>query len=170
MSKKVYIAASFAYEDRNKTEERKRQIEEIVSLIQVKRSDWEFYLPHKLKIENAWDISLEEWSRAVYEHDVQALDEADVIIFISYGKENNAGSVWEVGYAIGQRSIGQCYDEGYDFEETLWHRKVICVKMTDEPESLMVSCSCDIILKKEEIQDYDWNNLPDYKTNLDKLS
>ena len=166
MKKKVYVAASFAYEDKEKTEQRKKEIEEVVSLIQEKNPDWNFYLPHKLKIPNAWDISLEEWSRAVYEHDVEELTNCDLVIFISYGKENNAGSVWEVGYVVGYQNgsddygdMGGCYP-----------KEIMCIKMTNEPESLMVSCSCNIILKKEEIESYDWFNRPYYKTNLDKLS
>ena len=54
--KKVYIAASFAYEDRNRTESRKADIERVVSKIKEKL-DANFYLPHQLKIENAWDMS-----------------------------------------------------------------------------------------------------------------
>lgn len=53
----VYVAASFAYEDREKMNKRKSEIEEVVSKINLKTN---FYLPHQLKIENAWDISLAE--------------------------------------------------------------------------------------------------------------
>ena len=151
--KKVYVAASFAYEDKEKTEERKKQIEEVVSQIKkIVGRKFGWYLPHQFKIENAWDISLEEWSQKVFDHDLLCLGEADLVIFISYGKENNAGAVWEVGYA---------------FAENI---KTIVIKMTDQPESLMISQSVHAIIKKEEIDSYDWDNLPKYKTQLDKLS
>ena len=81
--KKVYIAASFAYEDRNRTESRKADIERVVSKIKEKLNA-DFYLPHQLKIENAWDMSLEAWARKVFEHDYDNLDSADLVIFISY--------------------------------------------------------------------------------------
>lgn len=151
--KKVYVAASFAYADKDKTNQRKSEIEEVVREIQSKTGEEvSWYLPHQLKIENAWDISLEEWSQKVFEHDLQALLEADLVIFISYGKENNAGAVWEVGYATAKGI------------------QTVVVKMTDEVESLMITQSVHSILTKEEITNYDWVNLPKYKTKLEKLS
>ena len=98
---KIYVAASFAYADRDKTEERKQIIEQVVEKVYNNLPDSEFYLPHKLTIENAWDISLYEWSQKVFEADINALNDADLVLFISFGKENNAGAVWEVGYAYG---------------------------------------------------------------------
>lgn len=152
---KIYVAASFAYEDREKTNKRKAEIERVVSKVKLYSNvslKAEFYLPHQLKIENAWDISLEEWSRKVFEHDLEALNEADLILFISYGKENNSGSVWEVGYAYGKNI------------------PIIMVKMTDAVESLMLSNSVRAVIREEDIQGYDFTKLPEYKTDLDKLS
>lgn len=152
-SKFVYVAASFAYEDKTKTEERKKKIEEVVKKIKkAVGRNFMWYLPHQFKVENAWDISLEEWCKKVYDHDIEALNNANLIIFISFGKENNAGAVWEVGYGVAKG------------------KKIICIKMTDGPESLMISNSINAIIKEEEIDSYDWNTLPNYKTNLEKLS
>ena len=152
---KIYVAASFAYEDREKTNQRKAEIERVVSKVKLYSNvslKTEFYLPHQLKIENAWDISLEEWSRKVFEYDLEALDTADLILFISYGKENNSGSVWEVGYAYGKNI------------------PIVMVKMTDAVESLMLSNSVRAVIREEDIQGYDFTKLPEYKTDLDKLS
>lgn len=151
----VYVAASFAYEDKEKTSQRKYQIEKIIEQIKARREVFprdQFYLPHQLKIPNAWDISLEEWSRKVYEHDLSFLETCDLVIFISFGKENNSGSVWEVGYAAALTT------------------KVVVIKMTDEPESLMVTESAHAIIKADEIERYDWYEIPPYKTKLDKIS
>ena len=145
----VYVAASFAYEDREKTNKRKSEIEDVVSKINLKTN---FYLPHQLKIENAWDISLEEWSRKVFEEDLRALNESDLVIFISYGKENNSGSVWEVGYAY-RKQI-----------------PIVMIKMTDGAESLMLTNSVRAIIQREDISTYDFTTLPEYKTTLDKIS
>jgi len=151
--KKVYVAASFAYEDKAKTSQRKDQIEKTVKKIKkIVGRNFGWYLPHQLKIPNAWDISLEEWSMAVYNHDVSTLDNADIVIFLSYGKENNAGSVWEVGYATAKGI------------------PVVMVKMTDEVESLMLFGSIDRIIMESEVDSYDWLNLPKYKTKMAKLS
>ena len=145
----VYVAASFAYEDREKTNKRKSEIEDVVSKINLKTN---FYLPHQLKIENAWDISLEEWSRKVFEEDLKVLNESDLVIFISYGKENNSGSVWEVGYAYAKQI------------------PIVMIKMTDGAESLMITNSVRAIIQREDISTYDFTTLPEYKTTLDKIS
>lgn len=149
--KRVYIAASFAYADRNKTESRKADIERVVSEIKDKLNA-SFYLPHQLKIENAWDMSLEAWARKVFEHDYDNLNSADLVIFISYGKENNSGSVWECGYAYAKNI------------------PVVVIKMTDDTESLMISNTARAIIREEDISNYDFINLPEHKTDLDKLS
>ena len=151
--KKVYVAASFAYASKEKTNQRKQEIEEVVNLIKdITKDEYDFYIPHQFKIPNAWDISLEEWSLEVYKHDVSVIDNADMVIFISYGKENNAGAVWEVGYA------------------KALNKKIVMIKMTDEVESLMLFGSVNTIIMKDEIQKYDWKSLPDYKTKLYKMS
>lgn len=163
----VYVAASFAYEDKAKTEERKKQIEEVVKKIRkIVGRNFAWYLPHQLKIENAWDISLEEWSQQVYEHDVKALENSNIVIFISYGKENNAGSVWEVGWICGYNHLVS--ERPVNPAEL--KKKIICIKMTDDVESLMVTQSVDAIIKQNEIEDYDWETLPRCRTQLNKLS
>jgi len=164
--KNVYIAASFAYEDKAKTSQRKDQIEKTVKRIKkLLGKDYSFYLPHQLKIPNAWDISLEEWSKAVYDHDVHALENADLVIFLSYGKENNAGSVWECGWVAGYNALISQLPAGLDDI-----KKIIMVKMTDQVESLMLFGSIDTIIMESEIESYDWKRLPTYKTPLAKLS
>ena len=157
----IYICASFCYEDKKKTIERKYLIEKTVDRLQEQLgTSHHYYLPHKLTIPNAWDISLEEWSSAVYQHDMEALHDAHIVIFLSFGKENNAGSVWEIGYVAGKNSMKLSFDE----------QKIIMVKMTDEIESLMVTNSVHAIIKESEIEDYAWTSLPEYKTGLSKIS
>ena len=157
----IYIAASFCYEDKKKTSERKYLIEKIVErLKKVIPGDNKYYIPHQLTIPNAWDISMEQWARAVYTHDMNKLDEADLVIFLSFGKENNAGSVWEVGYVCGKNAMVLSFDE----------QKLVMIKMSNEIESLMLTNSIERIINEKEIETYDWTKFPRYKTQLDKLS
>lgn len=149
--KKVYIAASFAYSDREKTNKRKEVIERVVNRISAKLTA-DYYLPHKLKIENAWNMSLEDWSAKVFNEDMSALINSDLVIFISFGKENNAGSVWECGYAYATQ------------------KPVVVIKMTDEAESLMITNTARAIMLEDEIDSYDWNKISRYKTKLEKIS
>ena len=61
----------------------------------------EVYCPWELEIENAWDISQEEWAKKVFDADVKALLEADVVVAIDYGLYSDTGTAWEIGYAYG---------------------------------------------------------------------
>ena len=162
----IYIAASFCYEDKKKTSERKYLIEKTVErLKKVIPGDNKYYIPHQLTIPNAWDISMEDWAYAVYNHDMIALDRSDMVIFLSFGKENNAGSVWEVGYICGKNHY---MDQVEDYYHR--HHELIMIKMTNEIESLMLTNSIKTIISEKEIETYDWVSKPWYKTQLEKLS
>lgn len=115
---KVYLAGSFAYKDEEKTKTHQRQLEWAAHLLKEKGLD--VYLPQELHIHNAWDYTPAEWGLMVFTHDVIEIDKADVLVMLSWGKENNAGAAWEVGYAFGTG------------------KKVVVVGLTDEVESAMI--------------------------------
>ena len=138
--KKVYLAASFAYSSKEKTEARKSLIERVEELL--KEKNLEVYVPHKHKIPNAWDMSMTEWSRRVFEMDKDALDECDILLFLSFGKENNSGAVWECGYAYGKNI------------------PVITVRMTKDVESLMVTGGSHAVIDELRLKDYDFDEMP----------
>ena len=118
---KVYLACSFEYGNTTLTNERKLAIEKVAHILMSKGMD--VFIPHKCKIPNAYDYPADEWSLMVFTNDMTHIQEADIVVLMSYGRElNNSGVCWECGFAYG---IG---------------KKVIIVKLsTDcEPESLMM--------------------------------
>lgn len=145
---KIYLASSFAYADRQKTEERKA-IMEMFETNLIARG-FIVYNPSKLKIKNAWDYSMWDWGQLVFEADYQELNECDLVVFISYGKENNAGSAWEVGYSFAKQI------------------PIIMVSMDkDSPESLMLLHSATACLQGyNEFKDYDLINRPAKKISV----
>ena len=117
---------------------------------------YEVYCPWELKIENAWDYPQEEWAQMVFDKDVEAIDNCDVMILISLGRISSAGTNWEQGYA---------YAKG---------KKVIVFQITDTPTSLMTYCGCKYFLntsKDKLTQDLYWviqriiGNYIDYYTD-----
>lgn len=138
----VYLASSFAYMDKDKTEERKSTME--IFQRHLNMLGFEVYNPSKLKIENAWSYSMYDWGNLVFQEDKKQLDNCDFVVFISYGKENNAGSAWEVGYAY---ALG---------------KKIIMVSMNDAaPESLMMIHSCHACIHGfKDFLNYDFASLP----------
>lgn len=58
----------------------------------------ELFIPQDHKVENEWELSNEEWGKAVFEMDVQAIDECDIIIALNWGLYSDTGTAWECGY------------------------------------------------------------------------
>ena len=164
--KKIYVCASFAYESKRKTNERKKLIESTIERIK-KLLPGEYYLPHKLKIPNAWDMSLEDWSNLVYEHDLNELKYSDVVIFLSFGKGNNDGSAWEMGWLAGYKNL---YDMAEEHINDYIPKEVIVIKMNNEPESIMIYNSVDAVIFEKDIETYKWYKFPKVKATLNKLS
>ena len=94
----------------------------------------ELYCPFELKIENAWDYPQEKWAQMVFDKDVEAIDNCDIMILISLGRISSAGTNWEQGYA---------YAKG---------KKVIVFQITDTPTSLMTYCGCKYFLNTSKNQ------------------
>lgn len=85
----------------------------------------EVHCPFELKIPNAWDMSQEEWAKAVFQSDLIAINNCDAMVSISVGRQSTAGTNWEQGFAYG---LGiPCY----------------VVQITDKPTSLMTYWGCD---------------------------
>ena len=90
--KKVYLAAPFFNELELKN------MWYVADLLQ--KSNYDVYIPQKLKIENAWNMSNKEWAKAVFEEDIKALDMADNVVLMNYGINMDSGTAWEGGYAF----------------------------------------------------------------------
>ena len=56
--------------------------------------------PVEHSIPNAWDYPNDEWGLMVFESDINAINDADVLVLLSYGRKQTAGSAWEAGYAF----------------------------------------------------------------------
>jgi len=142
----IYIAASFACDSREETERRKRAINSMVTKLRALMPDAQFYVPHEFVVENAWELSLAEWAHAVYDADIDALRHSQLVVFLSFGKQNNAGSAWECGCAYG------------------YSIPVIVIRMTENTESVMIFGSAHAIMDAWEVESYDWEAKPSYIT------
>ena len=63
---------------------------------------YEVYCPWELKIDNAWDMPQEDWAQKVFVADVKAIDQCQLMVLISFGRNSTAGTNWEQGYAYAQ--------------------------------------------------------------------
>ena len=60
------------------------------------------YLPLEHKVPNAWDYKNYEWGHKVFSADIQAIEDADTVVVLSYGRIASAGTNFEAGYAYGR--------------------------------------------------------------------
>lgn len=58
-------------------------------------------LPLEHKFPDAYSMPNPEWGKAVFEYDIQAIQNSDFVICLSYGRQSTAGTNWEAGYAHG---------------------------------------------------------------------
>ena len=145
--KKVYLAGPCDSENRTLMTK--------VAKVLRERGDMEVYCPFELKIENAWDMSQEEWAKRVFASDLMKLFSTDLFIMISTGRESTAGTNWEQGFAFAQNKL------------------IYVFQITDKPTSLMTYCGADHFFNiKNEFDLYDclrnfsFNGAADFKKCL----
>lgn len=89
--KKIYIASPLF------TDNEKKRINKVVQYL--RKRGHEVISPMEFTVPNAWDLSNRDWAKAVYDHDMEALESADLVICIYDGLFSDSGTAWEVGYA-----------------------------------------------------------------------
>lgn len=110
---KVYLAAPVV----GISDAKKNQIYTIVGFLRATK-DIEVFVPSEIKVEGAWNFTIEEWSACVFNMDAKAIRECDALIVCDYGRQGTAGTSWEVGFAYG---IGKpifeimCAPDGEDY-------------------------------------------------------
>lgn len=139
---KIYLATPLSKECRPDMEKAKEIL---------RGEGHEVYAPVEHFIPNAWDYPNDEWALMVFTSDINAIEWADVLVILSYGRMGTAGCNWEAGYA---------YAKG---------KKVIVVEMTDEIMSLMVANGRYATVKGlKGLSEYDWETMPKTRTNTEQ--
>lgn len=135
-SKRFYIASPFFKEENRKNV--------IFATELLRKMGHKVYLPLEHKILNAWDYPNYEWGRMVFENDINAINNSDIVVVLSYGRESTAGTNWEAGYAYGI------------------DKPVIVVEMPGvKLMSLMLANGRVATLKGiKELKEYDFNTMP----------
>ena len=116
----------------------------------MRKDNHEVYLPSEHKIENAWDLPNDIWGKMVFDNDIEAINNCDLVVVASYdNSEHHGGTRWESGYAYG---IG---------------KKIVVVHFEQEDISLMIANGCfSNINGLEEFKKTDLNNIEPRKCSL----
>lgn len=142
---KVYLAAPFGTPESEKRKNAIKAAEILTGRGMSVFTPWSYTIPH------AWDYPNDEWGMMVFMNDVHSIDNADIVVVLSYGRESTAGTNWEAGYAFG---IG---------------KTVIVVEMTDEVMSLMVANGRYATVRGlEGLDAYDFDTMPKLRTKTEQ--
>ncbi len=142
MSIKVYLAGSCSSENRT-------MMKEIASFL--RDLEYDVYCPFELKIENAWDMSQEEWARKVFEKDIEAIDACDVFLMITPGRHSTAGTNWEQGYAYAKKKRISVIQYTNDNTSLMTYSSANCFINTDETD---IFKAVDIAIQKWTREDW----------------
>lgn len=139
----IYLAASLSHDKRQSMYD---------ALEILRNKGFKVYAPIEHFIENAWDWPNDEWGLQVFRNDIEAIKNCDLVVSLTWGRlQTSAGTTWEQGFAYG---IG---------------KKVILVEMTDNVQSLMVANGRYATIKGlDELKLYDFDNLPELRTNTEQ--
>lgn len=72
----------------------------------------EVYVPMEHQIENAWDMPNDEWAYKVFQEDIKAIDESEMLVILYYGLYSDSGTAWEQGYAYAKGKQVQVINMG----------------------------------------------------------
>ena len=98
---------------------------------QLRDNGFYVFCPLEHKIPNGEKMSNTEWGRAVYEFDVENIDNCDTLVCLYYGLYSDSGTAFEVGYAVAKR------------------KRVIIVDFTEDKASLMIYGKNEICSPKD---------------------
>lgn len=121
---KIYLASPFFNE---------KEILIYEEVIKKLRKNHEVYVPREHTIENGWDLSNKEWGKRVFDMDVEAIDNCDMVVALNWGMYSDSGTAWECGYAYAK------------------NKKIVNIICDKEKEySLMMLNGCNLVKNLEE--------------------
>lgn len=90
---KIYLASPLF------TEHERQKVAQVAQL--YRELGHSVYVPMEHQIPNAWEMSNPAWAKAVFDEDIKAINEAEMVLCLYYGLYSDSGTAWECGYAYG---------------------------------------------------------------------
>ena len=88
--KKVYLAGPFFNPE---------QRDAVTKVAAFLREKYEVFVPMEHFIKDGEDLPNDIWGKAVFDMDVEAIKENDLMVVLDYGFISDAGTAWEAGCA-----------------------------------------------------------------------
>ena len=135
MSKLIYLASPFFNDFELECVRRAEKI--------LKGRGFELFSPRLHEVRENKDENLSLWAKKTFEMDRDNIDKADFVVMLYHGGYSDSGTAWECGYACGKKI------------------PVIAVHIDKNADSnIMISESCTANIGLDELESYDFENLP----------
>ena len=89
----IYIAGPFF------TDEERAFLKIVIESVKETFPNEELFIPMEHFIPNGENLSNNEWAKAVFKMDVEALNKCDRVAAAYLGLRSDTGTAWEIGYA-----------------------------------------------------------------------
>lgn len=131
---KVYLASPFFDEVEVK------RMETVRDILREKKLD--VFVPNEHQHKEL-EFGSMEWRKATFNSDVSAIDEADIVVAVnSKGNYDDAGTMWEIGYAYATK------------------KPAVLVNLTGDTINLMIADSLHaLVTSYDELKDYDFEKM-----------
>jgi len=99
MKKKIYLASPFF----NATE----LVVYKETISRLRSAGYPVHVPQEHEVPNAWDLPNSDWAKRVFEMDIEATHDCDVVMVLNFGMYSDSGTAWEAGFgmAIGKEVV-----------------------------------------------------------------
>ena len=102
------------------------------------------FSPRENEVREGAEVGTPTWAYETFNRDVEAIDNCDAVVMLYHGNYSDSGTAWECGYAFAT------------------NKPVIAVHIWEEEISnLMVHCSALANITIEELETYDFENMPE---------
>lgn len=91
---KIYVAGPFF------TIKERSILDRVISFLKTEFKNSELFIPMEHFIPDGETMNNNEWAKAVYQMDISALEQADLVIACYLGHYSDTGTAFEIGYAI----------------------------------------------------------------------
>ena len=61
---------------------------------------YDVYVPREHTVKGAWEMPNNTWAGYVFDEDIRAINESEVVIVMNFGMYSDSGTAWEAGYAM----------------------------------------------------------------------
>lgn len=145
MEKKIYLASPFFNESELAVYKE--------TIRRLRSAGYKVHVPQEHEVKNAWDFSNRDWAKQVFDMDIDAIHECDVVMVLNFGMYSDSGTAWEAGFgaALGKMIVQVlCGYENATYSLMMINgcNKVVSVDLVEFWEEESASVNLDKVIQK----------------------